>query len=416
MDRSCLQLPDPLRPVQIVRGKFATIGPHVRRAVFVSVLAFLSLSHAVPPLCRTWNVDVNGTGDAPTIQAAIDSAGPGDVVLVAPGRYTWTNQGGAEFGLLTFYREVGGFTVRSAAGPEVTILDAERRDRVAFLQGYNNVTIDGFTITGGNPPAEEDHIGGGIAVHISDGDVIRNCIFVDNIADVGAGFWATSRCNTRLENCTFTGNHAQRFAGGVGVGYSQSLVTITGCTIVGNTAEYGAGMGAARSTVRVENCVIAANQSGLRGGGLYASDTESAAFIGTTFSENSAPFGGGAYVAGISLLKLERCLVSFSLSGGGVVVEPDATLRLGCTDVFGNQGGDGWPDWVVDLGGNFTADPLFCGAPDSGNYTLQADSPCLPGAHPDGADCGVIGAKSIGCSGAPVRATTWGRLKSLYHR
>jgi hypothetical protein len=385
--------------------------------IFLFVLTVFSLSLAAAPLCRTWYVTVDGTGDVPTIQAAIESAAPGDEILVAPGRYTWTNQGGAEFGLLTFFRSNHGFTVRSVAGPEVTILDAERRDRVAFLQGYNHVTIDGFTITGGDAPASDDYIGGGIAVHISEGDVIRNCLFVDNIADIGAGFWATSRCNTRVENCTFTGNHARRFAAGVGVGYSQNLVTITGCTIIDNTAgEYGAGMTALRSTVLVENTVFAGNVAGVRGGGLYAFDTESATFVGTTFSENGAPAGGGVYVAGVSSLTLERSIVAFSASGGGIVIEPAAAVELGCTDVFGNQGGDGWPAWVVDLGGNFSADPLFCGSPGSGDYTLRADSPCLPGAHPGGFDCGVVGAKALGCSGVPVRPVTWGWMKSLYHR
>jgi len=375
----------------------------------------LGLATTASPLCRTWYVTVDGTGDAPTIQAAVDSAGPGDVILVGPGRYTWANQGGEMFGLLTFYRYNHHFTMRSAAGPEVTILDAQQQDRVIFFQGYNHVTLDGFTITGGQAPASDDYIGGGICVHISEGDVIRNCIFTGNTADIGAGFWATSRCDTRLENCTFTGNHARVFAAGVGVGYSQSLLTVSGCTVVGNTCEQrGAGIALVRSTVLVENSLFADNAAGESGGGLYAADTESAVFTGCTFSGNRAPAGGGAYVKGTSIINIERCVLAFSGgAGGAVVVESTAAASLGCSDVFGNTGGDAWPSWVTDLGGNFSADPYFCGTPGSGDYTLRSDSPCLPGNHPDGAACGLIGANGLGCNDVPVKSTTWGRLKNL---
>ena len=37
------------------------------------------------PEARTWYVNEAGTGDAPTIPAAMDSAAYGDTVLVGPG-------------------------------------------------------------------------------------------------------------------------------------------------------------------------------------------------------------------------------------------------------------------------------------------------------------------------------------------
>ncbi len=48
----------------------------------------------IPVTChsRTWYIKLDGTGDAPTIPAGIDSAQAADTVLVAPGTYTWTNQ------------------------------------------------------------------------------------------------------------------------------------------------------------------------------------------------------------------------------------------------------------------------------------------------------------------------------------
>ena len=85
-----------------------------------------------------------------------------------------------------------------------------------------------------------------------------------------------------------------------------------------------------------------------------------------------------------------------------------------CTNVFGISQGDSLCG--IDGGGNFSADPEFCGVDPvaSRNFALQADSPCAPGRHPNGASCGLIGAVPVGCDAVSVEATTWSRLKSLY--
>jgi hypothetical protein len=61
--------------------------------------------------------------------------------------------------------------------------------------------------------------------------------------------------------------------------------------------------------------------------------------------------------------------------------------------------------------GNFNTDPLFCGPTD---YHLRLDSPCAPGNHPDGFDCGLIGPLPVGCGPVSVVETTWGAVKALY--
>ena len=56
------------------------------------ILSFmLSLFWPIGAFSRTWYVRNDGTGDAPTIQAAVDSASSGDTVLVGPGTYSSAN-------------------------------------------------------------------------------------------------------------------------------------------------------------------------------------------------------------------------------------------------------------------------------------------------------------------------------------
>ncbi|MBI4739015.1 right-handed parallel beta-helix repeat-containing protein, partial [Candidatus Woesearchaeota archaeon] len=80
----------------------------------------------------------------------------------------------------------------------------------------------------------------------------------------------------------------------------------------------------------------------------------------------------------------------------------DAYRRYqGCADQTGSNG-------------NIAVDPEFCGIDDSGNYFLQSDSPCAPGNHPDGYDCGLIGAFEVLCGKVEVLQKSWGSIKSLY--
>jgi len=113
---------------------------------------------------------------------------------------------------------------------------------------------------------------------------------------------------------------------------------------------------------------------------------------------------------------MDGTIVAFSTAGKGVACDGVSGPVLTCCDVYGNAGGD----WLGCIGsqyginGNFSADPLFCGA-DLGDFTLRSDSPCLPGQHPDSYDCGLIGAFSEGCAGpTAVEHTSWSAVKALF--
>jgi hypothetical protein len=57
--------------------------------MFIMVLGLLASIHS-EAFSRTWYVKVDGTGDAPAIHAAMDSAAYGDTILVGPGTYVLT--------------------------------------------------------------------------------------------------------------------------------------------------------------------------------------------------------------------------------------------------------------------------------------------------------------------------------------
>ena len=68
--------------------------------------------------------------------------------------------------------------------------------------------------------------------------------------------------------------------------------------------------------------------------------------------------------------------------------------------------GDGYTPGPTDI----IADPLFCD-PAAGDFTVAADSPCLPA---NSGPCGLIGALGQGCGAVAVEGVSWGSIKAMY--
>jgi hypothetical protein len=369
---------------------------------------------------RTWHVTPGGTGDAPTIQAGIDSAAAGDTVALANGTFTGPGNRDIEY--------CGkAITVRSKSGdPDLCTVDCDGAGRAfAFQHGEGaGSVLEGITITRGYADW-----GGAIYLDYGAGPTIRGCNFVSNSAASWGGGGAINSdamyTDLRITGCTFSSNTAAY--GGAVYFYGQWFGDIVdSCLFTGNSAVYG-GVVATSDGHYIgdfRNCTFVENSASE--GGVVWTHNGTIGFVGCTFVKNSAAQGSAVHCHGGSSgqveIRMYNCIVGYGT--GGFAVDSEANewslgAVLNCCDVWGNDGGD-WEGEIqsqLGLNGNFSLCPAFCNiAVAPYDFQLCDESPCLPGNHPDGYDCGLIGAWEEGCICGPTRteSTTWGGIKSLY--
>jgi len=146
------------------------------------IFALFCLSLAFPCNARTIIVDANGTGEYPTIQAAINDANDGDTVELQPGTYTGDGNRDIDF--------LGkAITVCSTNPNEPNIVAATIIDCNGYYYGMHrgfhfyggediNSVLDGLTITNGFVGGVIGN-GGGILCQNSS-PTICNCIITSS--------------------------------------------------------------------------------------------------------------------------------------------------------------------------------------------------------------------------------------------
>ena len=356
----------------------------------LTIVAFAFL--ALNATATTYYVDVNSTNPVPpysswgtaatNIQAAVDAANPGDVVLVTNGVYA-TGGRTAPDGSPTSIVVTNAVSLQSVNGATVTLIDGNQAMRCVYLA--DGAVLTGFTLTNGASVQQ----GGGIYCH-SETASVSNCVVIGNSTSpyiagtVGGGVYQGT-----LADCILSGNSAQSGAGAcaatlnhcVLIGNSTSYQgqgggacygTLNNCTVSGNSAEYGGGAFYAT----LSNCTLGTNSGSLAGGGSYSSTLGNCILIG-----NTAPYGGGVYLG-----TLNNCdIISNSATSGGG--EEDGTLN-NCI-VYYNSGGNSASDYQsVNLNyccttplptnsvGDITNEPLFVDLA-AGDFHLQSNSPCI---------------------------------------
>jgi hypothetical protein len=393
---------------------------------------------------RTWNLLPDGFGDAPTIQAAIDSCTDGDIVVLARGTYTYYGNRDIDF-------RGKQITVRGktddAADYVIDCQGAEDNIHRGFIFQNGETAasrLEALTITNGyitSPSPGIEDSGGGILVLSGSSPTLTNLILRDNYAMSGGGLFIFDS-EVDLVACQFLDNQAPwGGGGGVDAFYWSPREPISDCLFQGNsTHQAGGGLACSSSELVFERCQFLDNTVNEFGGAFFCHFDTDCEFLDCTFARNSVIWpeyggGGGLSVWG-GTCRLIRCTMVANESGdvgSGLYFETPITLEItnciiadgdaeavsgwtggdvtvACTDIFGNAGGD-WTGPIAPyagVNGNLNADPQFCGDanPDE-PYSLQEDSPCRPSAYP----CSQMGAWGIGCSstssapGAPPEAT-----------
>jgi hypothetical protein len=243
--------------------------------------------------------------------------------------------------------------------------------------------------------------GGGMYLERSYAHLIE-CTFDQNTAETSGGVHAGPGSKPILEDCAFEANESSPWGGGA-IGCWDSQPVIRECLFLENFASLGGGGVNVSDCARVQvfDCLFVANEAVWAGGAVCGRSTGELELTGCTLSGNSAPIGGGVDLEPGTSLSLARTIVAFSPQGEGVSgpeLPGEISIDLACCDVYGNAGGDwiGCIEGMANISGNLCADPMFCD-PETLDFHVAAESPCLPDRIAEGRICEVIGAFGSSC-------------------
>lgn len=302
--------------------------------------------------------------DYATIQAGIDAAQTGDVVLVADGVYT---------GLGNKNLTLNGkdLVLRSENGPQNCIIDCEGEGRGFHMLGGEplGAAVEGFSVRHGaavggagiacgpsdvvfrrciveNNNACPGGGGGGVeAYRLSStfsGPSFEDCIIRNNTAAIGAG---VSTGGAQFYRCTIADNyvctdHPYSNGGGVLLWGDDTVSRFVDCVFVGNSAYKGGAVYASNySRALLVRCVIADNRAAYFGGGVYAYEYCDFTLLDCVITGNSTPwYGGGVFVYRSTPL-IQNCTITGNVAdwaGGGIFAYDHGTPVIEHTIVAEN--------------------------------------------------------------------------------
>ncbi len=333
---------------------------------------------------------INVPRDYTEIQAAINVAETGSVILVEPGTY---------YENLVWKEDVDGIKLVSSEGAEVTIIDGSNSGRVLSIEGSvgslddQDITaateIAGFTLANGalsNASGAGLHVAGA-SPSLRDLIIEENSIQGESVDGAGAYI---ANYNGIIENCTFRGNNieAARFSKGVGLYLgTEGDVTLRNCTFQNNHGQtdswcYGGGLyiyssifqTASNNKVKMVSCLIDNNSTSTDqwsyGGGIYVDnfggeivlEIDSSIISNNTTNEARWSFGGGIHAP--PSIKISNSTFHHNASANGSAIfydtspnmNPDLVAIISSSQFHDNVRIEGSSLYNVAIGGGY--DPM----------------------------------------------------------
>ncbi|MEZ5064229.1 MAG: hypothetical protein R3B81_05810 [bacterium] len=332
-----------------------------------------------------------------TIAAALAAAVAADTVLVRSGTYPEN------------VVMVDGVILRGENPADRPVLDGGATGIALTASGCGASTrIEDFVITNGLGTG----LGGGAHVFQSS-LVFQRCRFVQNAAALGGAIGSDESAFLAVD-CEFEANVATQSGGAISM-TDLPGPTLESCLFLGNDAQVGGAVAVRNGcTPLIRTCLFEGNLAE-HGAGLWFDLLTGGEVTECTFVRQEATMAGGGalYFNALAIPLIDRTVVALGVAGGAMFVAVGADPIVGCSDFFGNVGGESLAG-AVDLGTNLFADPLFCD-PALSDWSIRSDSPCAD----DGA-CGRRGAFDVACVptaiGAELETSTWARVKAGWRR